>query len=247
MNARDLLGRAKTRTAALAGTAALLAGGLGASILLPAGAADAAACTGTSLAAGTSCTLTGTATVTAGTLAMASMPSALGWSVTMNGLDSKLVDTVPGHTSLQVNDNTGSGAGWNITVSATTFTTGTKTLANTGTLSLTGSTTNQTVTTAPERGLRHRYLHGADQHHGLPGGRHHRGLLARRVQDLRHLGQHRHGRHHHRLQQPHRLVAQRARQRLRRHLHLHDHLAADLRPLTTIPHPHHRPGPRISP
>ena len=128
----------------------LLAGGLGASILLPAGAADAAACTGTSLAAGTSCTLTGTATVTAGTLAMASMPSALGWSVTMNGLDSKLVDTVPGHTSLQVNDNTGSGAGWNITVSATTFTTGTKTLANTGTLSLTGSTTNQTVTTAPD-------------------------------------------------------------------------------------------------
>ena len=38
MNARHLLGRAKTRTAAIAaGTAALLAGGLGASILLPAG------------------------------------------------------------------------------------------------------------------------------------------------------------------------------------------------------------------
>ena len=139
MNARDLLGRAKTRTAAIAGTAALLAGGLGASILLPAAAANAGTCTGSSLAAGTSCTLTGTATVSAGTLAMASMPTALGWSVTMNGMDNKLIDTTPAHTYFTVNDATGSGAGWNVNVAATTFTTGTKTLANAGTLVFTGS------------------------------------------------------------------------------------------------------------
>ena len=152
MNARHLLGRARTRTVA-AGTAALLAGGMAATVLLPAGAASASigTCTGTSLAAGSSCTITGTGTVGAGTLAMAAEPTALGWSVTLVGSDNKLVDTTGSHTWFQVNDSTGSGAGWNVNVSATTFTNGSsKTLANTGTLSMNGSVGNVTSTTAPD-------------------------------------------------------------------------------------------------
>jgi WxL domain surface cell wall-binding len=150
MNARELFGRAKTRTAVVAGTATLLAGGLGASGLLPAASADAATCTGTAVAAGTSCTATGSATIGGGTLTLATMPTALGWSVTMGGLDSKLVDMTGSHTYFIVTDATGSGAGWNVTVSATTFTTGTRTLANAGTLSLNGSVGNMTSTTAPD-------------------------------------------------------------------------------------------------
>ena len=81
---------------------------------------------------------------------MATEPTALGWGVTMNGLDSKLIDTTPAHTYFTVNDATGSGVGWNVNVAATTFTAGTKTLANTGTLVFTGSVGSVTSTTAPD-------------------------------------------------------------------------------------------------
>ena len=151
MNARHLLGRARTRTVA-AGTAALLAGGMAATVLLPAGAASASigTCTGTSLPAGSSCTLTGTGTITGGTLTLATSPTALAWGTTLAGSDSQLTDTTAGHTAFSVNDSTGSGAGWNVTVSATTFTAGSKTLANSGTLALTGSTSSESATTAPD-------------------------------------------------------------------------------------------------
>jgi len=125
----------------------LLSAGLGAAVLLGGGAADAVAC-GTAIAAGTACTLTGTLGVTTGTLTMTS-PSALAWSATETGLDQQLVDPTTAHQSYLVNDATGSGAGWHVTVSATTFTTGTYTLANTGTFVSTGSTASETATTAP--------------------------------------------------------------------------------------------------
>jgi hypothetical protein len=131
----------------LVAACALLAGGGGAAVLLAAGPAEATAC-GSAVTAGNSCTLTGTLTVTGGSLTLTS-PSALAWSTTLTGLDQQLVDTTAGHTSYLVNDATGSGAGWHVTVSATQFTTGTYTLANSGTLSTTGSTSSISATTAP--------------------------------------------------------------------------------------------------
>ena len=73
----------------------------------------------------------------------------MAWTATGNGLDQQLADTTTAHQSYLVNDATGSGAGWHVTVSATTFTTGTVTLANSGTFSTTGSTTSEAATTAP--------------------------------------------------------------------------------------------------
>jgi hypothetical protein len=134
---------ARHRTRLLA--ACLLAGGIGAPVLLTAGTADATAC-GTAIAAGTSCTLTGTATVTAGSLTLTA-PGSLTWSATLNGLDQHLVDSTD--TTYVVNDATGSGAGWHVTVSATQFTTGSHALANAGTVVNTGSTSSVTATTAP--------------------------------------------------------------------------------------------------
>ncbi len=46
-------------------------------------------------------------------------------------------------------DATGTGAGWHITVSASTFTNGTHTLPNPGALIFTGSLASQSATTAP--------------------------------------------------------------------------------------------------
>jgi len=137
----DLTARHRARLLA----ACLLAGGIGAPVLLTAGTAEATAC-GTAIPAGTACTLTGTATVTAGSLTLTS-PSSLTWSATLNGLDQHLVDSTD--TTYTVNDATGSGSGWHVTVSATQFTNGTYTLANTGTVVNTGSTTSVTATTAP--------------------------------------------------------------------------------------------------
>ena len=125
----------------------LLAGGLGAGVLLAGGAAQAAAC-GTATVAGTACTLTGTLGVSTGTLTMTS-PSALAWSTTETGADQQLVDPTTAHQSYLVNDATGSGSGWHVTVSATTFTTGSVTLANTGTFVTNGSATSETATPAP--------------------------------------------------------------------------------------------------
>jgi hypothetical protein len=125
----------------------LLTGGLGASVLLAGGTAQAAAC-GTAIAAGTPCTLTGTLILTSGALTLTA-PSALGWSGNVSGLDQKLVDPTAAQQSYLVNDATGSGAGWHVTISATTFTTGTVTLANAGTVVTTGSVTSEAATTAP--------------------------------------------------------------------------------------------------
>ena len=125
----------------------LVTGGIGAPVLLAAGTAQAAAC-GPATPAGTPCTLTGTATVTAGALNLTS-PTALTWASTPNGLDQQVVDATTAHQSYLVNDATGSGAGWHVTVSATTFTTGPISLANAGTFSTNGSVGSISATTAP--------------------------------------------------------------------------------------------------
>jgi hypothetical protein len=136
-----------TRSGCLLGAAVLLAGGAGAVVLLAGGAAGAAAC-GTATAAGTACTLTGTLGVTTGALTMTS-PAALAWSTTENGLDQQLVDPTTAQHSYLVNDATGSGAGWHVTISATTFTAGALTLANTGSFVTNGSITSEAAATAP--------------------------------------------------------------------------------------------------
>lgn len=77
---------------------------------------------------------TGSAEVTGGTLTMGALNESYAFSaVTLDGTDKTTTVDIP----LDVNDATGSGTGWNLQVAATTFTTGTKSLADTGTLSIT--------------------------------------------------------------------------------------------------------------
>ncbi len=99
----------------------------------------------------TSCSDTGTLTLSAGTLT-ATMPSSLSWSGTLSGTNSNLVDTTAADQSFQVDDNTGSGAGWHVTASATQFTstsgTSTYTLPSSA-FSVNGSLSSATATTAP--------------------------------------------------------------------------------------------------
>jgi hypothetical protein len=129
------------------GVCVLLTGGVGASALVTAGSAQAAAC-GSATPAGTPCTLTGTLGVLAGSLTLTS-PTALAWSTTGSGVDQQIVDPTVAHQSYLVDDATGSGAGWHVTVTATTFTTGTVTLPNATTFVTTGSVTSEAATTAP--------------------------------------------------------------------------------------------------
>lgn len=136
------------RAAPVLGACVLLAGGAGAAVLSGAGSAQAAACPGTPVVAGTACTDTGTLTFTGGVLNLLS-PTALTWVGTGNGLDQQLVDVTTAHQTYVVNDGTGSGAGWNVTVSATTFTTGSITLGNTGTFSTNGSISSAVSTAGP--------------------------------------------------------------------------------------------------
>jgi hypothetical protein len=108
--------------------------------------------TGRRLAAGVSVTLvaallpvvalgaTGTATIAAGSLGFVSTPPNVTFSATLNGLD----QTVSTAQALDVGDATGSGTGWNITATSTTFTTGggSPHLLSTTATSLTGAPTD---------------------------------------------------------------------------------------------------------
>ncbi len=76
-------------------------------------------------------------------------PSSLSWAVTSNGTNQAIFDNIAADQQFTVNDGTGSGAGWNVTVSATTLTNGTHTLPNAGTLVFTGSLISPTAVTAP--------------------------------------------------------------------------------------------------
>lgn len=70
-----------------------------------------------------------TATLTAGSLAFVSAPPAVSFSLTLNGLNQTTTDAQP----LDISDATGSGAGWNITATSTTFTSGSNTLPTSAT------------------------------------------------------------------------------------------------------------------
>jgi hypothetical protein len=144
---RHLMHVVGKRLVRLAVAGGLLTGAIGAPILLTAGTAEAAGC-GAAVPVGSSCTLTGTLNLLAGTLTLTS-PTALAWSGTSNGFNQSLVDTTTAHQSYTVDDATGSGAGWHVTTSATTFTTGTASLPNAGTLSTNGSVTSVSASNAP--------------------------------------------------------------------------------------------------
>jgi hypothetical protein len=77
-------------------------------------------------------------------------PSSLSWvAPTLGGNGATVVDTRPADQGYSVVDATGTNAGWNVTVSATTFTDGLHTLPNAGTFSVNGSVTTPTSTAAP--------------------------------------------------------------------------------------------------
>jgi hypothetical protein len=147
---RHLLRVIRRHAKQVGGVCALLAGGIGGCALSAAGTAQAAVCPGTPVLTGTTCTASGTLTFSAGPLSLLS-PTALTWAVTGNGFNQRLVDATTADQAYTVYDATGSGAGWNVTVSATTFTSTTPaaTLADTGTFSTNGSIASATVTTAP--------------------------------------------------------------------------------------------------
>jgi hypothetical protein len=66
----------------------------------------------------------GTVTITGGTLTL-TPPATVAFSATLNGTDQDV--TAP--QALDVWDDTGSGAGWNITATSTSFTTGSQTMS----------------------------------------------------------------------------------------------------------------------
>jgi len=72
---------------------------------------------------------TGTATLTAGSLGFRSAPPSVTFSDTLNGTNQAATAT----QAIDVSDATGSGTGWNVTGTSTTFTTGTHSLATTAT------------------------------------------------------------------------------------------------------------------
>jgi WxL domain surface cell wall-binding len=136
----------RRRLARLLGAFVLLTGGIGTPILLTAGTAQAAACSGAVLA-GVTCTDAGQLVFTGGNLTF-TPPTVFAWAATDTGVDQAVVDTTAGHETIVVNDATGSGAGWNVTASATVFTTGSITLPTTA-LTVNGSGTLATAGTVP--------------------------------------------------------------------------------------------------
>src|ERR1700686_2762447 len=100
-------GRPRARTARKATVGAALAAAAALAVALPAAAT------------------TGTATISAGSLAFVGSPPNVSFSATLNGLD----QTISSNEALDVGDATGSGTGWNVTATSTTFTTGSKTLS----------------------------------------------------------------------------------------------------------------------
>ncbi len=113
-------------------------------------------CTISGLTDGTTYTITVTVTATTGTASGATVtvvpagfltltsPSSLTWAATENGVNQSVADTVSADQQLTATDNTSTGAGWHITISATTFTSGANSLPNTGAVNFTGSVSSIT-------------------------------------------------------------------------------------------------------
>lgn len=72
----------------------------------------------------------GTADVIAGTLNMSATDAPAFPNTTLNGVDQTQQDTI----NIDVQDFTGSGAGWNLQITSTSFTNGSQTLSNTATV-----------------------------------------------------------------------------------------------------------------
>jgi hypothetical protein len=126
-------------------TAGLAAGGLAPPMLLASPASATGPCTATAAAPAVNCDVTGTLTLAGGALS-ATFPGALGWAGTISGNDLDISNALH---SIEVDDLTGSGAGWRVTAEATTFTFTTAdstpktyTLSDSGTLSVNGSVSN---------------------------------------------------------------------------------------------------------
>jgi WxL domain surface cell wall-binding len=90
--------------------------------------------------------ISGTATISAGALAFVSSPSSVGFSATLNGQD----QTVTSAQTFDIGDATGSGVGWNVTATSTTFTTGG---GSPRTLSTSATTVQSTPTVACDTGV----------------------------------------------------------------------------------------------
>jgi hypothetical protein len=85
----------------------------------------------------------------AGVLALTT-PATLTWSGSLTGQSQTLADTNAADEQLVLNDQTGSGGGWNISIAATNFTNGSGySLPAAGVLEVTGSVTNAASTAAP--------------------------------------------------------------------------------------------------
>jgi hypothetical protein len=126
------------------GATVVLTGGLTAgSVAGLAGPAGAVTCV-----APASCAMTGTVGLTGGSLSLTTS-GALNWSGALTGLNQSLVDTTPADQQYTVTDATGTGAGWHVTISATTFTNGGAKFPDTGTFSTNGSTSSIASTNAP--------------------------------------------------------------------------------------------------
>ena len=135
----------KKRVSSLLGAGALLIGGVAAPTLLAAAPASAAPmCT-----VGVGCPVTGTATLTGGTLSI-TPPAAIGWTGTLTGVTQELPDLTPADETYNVDDATGATSGWNVSLTATPFTTtGAVALPDAGTFSTNGSLSSATDGTAP--------------------------------------------------------------------------------------------------
>jgi hypothetical protein len=135
----------RKRSVHLLGACVLLGGGIAMPVLLGAVGAQAAPC-GTATAAGQACPVAGSAVIDAGVLSL-TPPAGLTWGGGVTGVDQTLVDTTAGDETYAVNDATGSGSGWAVTITATTFTnlaslaTTQPALPDTGTLETGGDTT----------------------------------------------------------------------------------------------------------
>jgi hypothetical protein len=127
----------RRRLVRLLGAGVLVTGGACMPVLLAAGSAQAAACNVVT-AVGTPCSITGTLDVTAGVLSLTG-PASLTWDATLSGVDQSVADLVTADEIYSVDDATASAAGWNVTVSATTFTNGASLLPDATTFSTNGT------------------------------------------------------------------------------------------------------------
>src|ERR1700761_5480035 len=116
---RFLIPKSRRRAAGLAAGCVLALGGAVGVSVVGAGPAGAATCV-----TGAACAVAGTATLGGGTLSLTT-PSTLTWTIPLSGAAQSAADTTAGDQLLTVDDATGSGSGWNVSVAATTFTSAT--------------------------------------------------------------------------------------------------------------------------